>query len=150
MKCPSCGFGDSKVIDSRLTDEKKSIRRRRECEKCQQRFTTFERLQGTNLMVKKENKILEPYDREKVLKGVIIACGKRAISFEDIHREIMKLEEIWAKHEVVETKTIGDDVLNLLKKIDPVAYIRFASIYKEFKNPETFRQEFEHLLQMKD
>lgn len=131
---------DSKVIDSRVTNNGQVIRRRRECLLTGRRFTTFERIQGYNLIVIKRDGTSEPYDREKLEKGIMIACGKRAVSLEKIQNHLSELEEKWVKSEKVESSVIGEDVMRLLKDIDDVAYIRFASVYKKFKDIETFKK----------
>ncbi len=150
MKCPSCNNEDTKVVDSRVSDQKTSIRRRRECEKCGFRFTTFERLQTTDLMVQKKDGSLEPYDREKIMRGIIIACGKRPVSYDRIREKISELEEQWAKDQNVLSRRIGEDVVDMLREIDEIAYIRFASVYKQFKDMETFRHEFEKIFKTKN
>ncbi len=147
MKCPSCGFEDTKVIDSRVSDTGSSIRRRRECEKCEFRFTTFERPQTTNLMVEKKDKTSEPYDREKLEEGILTACGKRPISIEQLRENLSALEEKWGKEKVVASSKIGEDVMNMLKELDEIAYIRFASVYRQFKDVETFKQELGKILE---
>lgn len=149
MKCPSCHHEDSKVIDSRVTDGGSTIRRRRECPKCDFRFTTFERIGTTNLMVEKKDGVLEPYDREKLERGVLIACGKRPISLDKIKEKLSELEEKWAIEKVIPSKRIGEDVVEMLKDIDEIAYIRFASVYRRFKDMETFQKEFEKLFKDK-
>ena len=150
MHCPACAHESSKVVDSRLTDGGSSIRRRRECEKCEFRFTTFERAQASNLMVEKRDGTVEPYDREKLEKGILIACGKRPVSLENIHERISELEERWGRAgEAVKTSRIGEDVVAMLRDVDEIAFIRFASVYKKFKDVETFKQEFEKLFEGK-
>jgi transcriptional repressor NrdR len=145
MKCPSCGYESSKVVDSRISDSGGSIRRRRECEKCAFRFTTFERPQTANLMVEKRDGTLEPYDREKLEKGILIACGKRPVAMEKVRERISELEEKWAGRKTLRAHNIGEDVVEMLKETDEIAYIRFASIYKKFKDVETFKKEFEEI-----
>lgn len=136
----SLSLDDSKVIDSRVTNNGQVIRRRRECLKTGKRFTTFERIQGSNLIVVKRDGTSEPYDREKLEKGIMIACGKRPISLEKIHNHLSELEEKWVRSEKVQSKVIGEDIMELLKSIDDVAYIRFASVYKKFQDIETFKK----------
>lgn len=145
MLCPSCGFDDSKVVDSRVSDQGAAIRRRRECNKCAFRFTTFERLQTSNLVVEKQDGTTEPYSREKLEKGILIACGKRPVSMEKIREKLGALEDKWGKTTVIKSNKIGEDVVDLLRDIDEIAYIRFASVYKEFRDAATFRTEFEKL-----
>ncbi|MCF7830712.1 transcriptional regulator NrdR [Candidatus Gracilibacteria bacterium] len=145
MKCPSCSHENSKVIDSRVTDGGVAIRRRRECEKCEFRFTTFERMQTTNLMIEKKDGLMEPYDREKLEKGILTACGKRPISIEKIREKISELEEKWGKEKIVRSGKIGEDVIEMLRDIDEVAFIRFASVYRQFQDMETFKTELEKI-----
>lgn len=147
MKCPKCKFKDTSVIDSRETSEGKSIRRRRECEKCKHRFTTFEKLETTDFIVIKKDNSREPYNREKVERGVWRACEKRPVTQEQIENMINELEEEWnAIGKEVPSKAIGEGVIEKLKKIDEVAYIRFASVYRHFKDLETFQKEVEKLM----
>lgn len=146
MNCPSCNSEDTKVIDSRLTSAGQAVRRRRECSECEFRFTTFERVQNANLMVRKKDKTVEPYDREKLQKAILIACGKRPVSIEKIREKISELEEKWGKNKEVETSIIGGDIVEILKDIDEIAFIRFASVYKQFKDVETFKKELEKIL----
>lgn len=144
MICPTCSHEATKVIDSRMSENGLSIRRRRACEKCEFRFTTFERMQTTNLMVEKRNGELEPYDREKLERSIMIACVKRPVSIKQVRDALTTLEETkWAKAKVVNSDQLGDDVMGMLKTLDPVAYIRFVSVYKRFTNMQTFRQEIE-------
>lgn len=145
MRCPSCGFDDSKVVDSRVSDQGAAIRRRRECNKCAFRFTTFERMQTSNLVVEKQDGTTEPYSREKLEKGILIACGKRPVSMEKIREKLGALEDKWGKASIIKSKKIGEDVVELLRDIDEIAYIRFASVYKEFRDAAKFRTEFEKL-----
>ena len=146
MKCPSCGYESTKVIDSRVSDGGASIRRRRECEQCEFRFTTFERLQTVNLMVEKKDGTTEAYDRAKLEKGILIACGKRPISIEQLREKLSVLEEKWGKDKIVASSKLGSDVVEMLKEIDEIAYIRFASVYKQFKDVETFKRELAKIL----
>lgn len=138
-------IADSKVIDSRTTDNGKAIRRRRECTKTGERFTTFERIQAANLLVEKKDGTTEAYDREKLEKGILISCGKRPVSFNKIQEELNALEEKWGQLKAVKTTVIGESVVEMLKEIDDIAYIRFASVYKKFKDVETFKKEFEQI-----
>lgn len=146
MNCPSCDSEKTKVIDSRLSDGGNSVRRRRECEDCEFRFTTFERLQNANLMVRKKDGTVEGYDREKLERAIMIACGKRPVSIEKIRERVTELEEKWGKLKEVEAKLIGKDIVNMLKDLDEIAFIRFASVYKQFKDVETFKKELEKIL----
>jgi len=130
------------VIDSRLAEDGRAIRRRRECPKCDHRFTTFERQELSNLIVIKRDGTREPYSRSKLERGIWLACTKRPVSQAQIAKLLTTLEEKWAanKKEVV-TSTIGTDVMKALKKLDQVAYIRFASVHREFKDVEEFKEE---------
>ena len=142
MFCPRCKSDDTAVIDSRLAEEGRAIRRRRECPKCQHRFTTFERQELSHLIVIKRDGTREPYSRTKLERGIWLACTKRPVSQQQIDKLLTTLEEKWAanKKEVV-TTTIGTDVMKALKKLDQVAYIRFASVHREFKAVEEFKEE---------
>ncbi len=146
MRCPRCKNEDTAVIDSRLTEDGRAIRRRRECEKCEHRFTTFERQELASLIVVKRDKTREPYSREKLERGIWIACTKRPVSQKDIDKMLSDLEEKWGKNkEEVESTTIGSDVMNALAKLDKVAYIRFASVHREFKDVQEFKEELGRL-----
>lgn len=147
MQCPKCKNMDTKVIDSRLAERGRVIRRRRECEKCARRFTTFERLEMENMLVKKKDGTLEPYSRSKVERGVLIACGKRPVSEAQVEGMIDQLEEKWsANKKAISSQTIGNDIVTALKKLDHIAYIRFASVYRSFKDVEEFKEELGKLL----
>ena len=146
MRCPRCKNDDTAVIDSRLTEDGRAIRRRRECEKCEHRFTTFERQELASLIVVKRDGTREPYSREKLQRGIWIACTKRPVSQKNIDKMLSDLEEKWGKNkEEVETRTIGSDVMNALSKLDKVAYIRFASVHREFKDVQEFKEELGRL-----
>ena len=148
MKCPYCDETDTKVIDSRPTEEYKAIRRRRECPKCGKRFTTYEKVEEILFMVIKRDGSRESFDRNKVLNGIIRACEKRPVSLaqmEDIVDDIEKsLNNLMEKE--ISTTTIGEIVMEHLKDLDQVAYVRFASVYREFKDVNTFVAEIEKLL----
>ncbi|PID70494.1 transcriptional regulator NrdR [bacterium DOLZORAL124_38_8] len=146
MRCPSCSFGSSKVVDSRMSNANNSIRRRRECESCKFRFTTFERLQSTNFFVKKRNGSTEPYDRDKLEKGILLSCVKRPIDTGKIKENLNELEEKWGREQTVSTQKIGKEVLTMLKELDRVAFIRFASVYRDFEDLESFETEVKKLL----
>ena len=147
MQCPTCKNLESKVLDSRLSEQGKVIRRRRECEKCGRRFTTFERSEFGNLMVKKKDGGVEPYSRSKLENGVIIACGKRPVTQEQINNLINDLEEKWSVNKKgISSKKIGNDLMDALKKLDHIAYIRFASVYRSFKDVDEFKAELSKLL----
>ncbi len=147
MYCPKCNFADTRVLDSRETGEHKAIRRRRECEKCKHRFTTFERVEAATFVIVKKDGARENYDREKLERGIWRACEKRKVTQEQITKIINDLEEKWAKEgKEVNSKMIGEDVMEALKKLDEVAYIRFASVYRQFKDLESFKKELQNLL----
>ncbi len=142
MHCPHCRSEDTAVIDSRLTEEGRAVRRRRECDKCSHRFTTFERQELSSLIVVKRDSTREPYSRSKLERGIWIACTKRPVSQQAITDMLNTLEEKWgANREEVQSSTIGKDVMMSLAKIDKVAYIRFASVHREFKDVEEFKEE---------
>ena len=148
MKCPYCNEDDTKVIDSRPADDNCSIRRRRQCERCGKRFTTYEKLETMPLMVIKKDNSRETFDRSKIESGVIRSCQKRPVStqqidsmIDDIENRIFNLEE-----REVSTAVIGELVMESLKELDEVAYVRFASVYREFKDVNTFMEELGKLL----
>ena len=144
MKCPVCNFPDSKVIDSRPTQDGSSIRRRRECLACQKRFTTFEILETVQIFVIKKNGTKEMFDKNKLLSGVMKACQKRPVNAEDIVSDIeTELQNTLTQE--IGSRELGDMVMRRLKDIDKVAYIRFASVYREFKDIETFVAELKEL-----
>lgn len=148
MMCPRCKSPDTAVIDSRLSDEGKSVRRRRECTKCDHRFTTFERQELSSFIVVKRDGTREPYARDKIERGIWLACTKRAVTQEQIDALLSKLEEGWASnHQEVSSTAIGNDVMRELKKLDQVAYIRFASVHREFKDVEEFKEELGKLFE---
>lgn len=150
MHCPRCKSEDTAVIDSRLSEEGKTVRRRRECTKCEHRFTTFERQEMTSLIVSKRDGTREPYERSKLEKGIWLACTKRPVSQEQIDTLLSSLEERWsANDKEIESRQIGEDVMKELKKIDQVAYIRFASVHREFADVEEFKEELGRLLTKK-
>ena len=144
MKCPICGFADSKVIDSRHIEEGNSIRRRRECLACQKRYTTFEILETVQIIVTKKNGTKELFDRNKLLSGLLKACQKRPVNAEDLATEIEAELQNSLRTEI-STGEIGEIVMNKLKEKDEVAYVRFASVYREFKDIETFMAELRRL-----
>ena len=135
MKCPFCGNENTKVIDSRPTDDS-SIRRRRQCEECGKRFTTYEKVETMPLMVIKKDNNREPYNREKIVAGIVRSCHKRPISLEKINQTVDEIEnQIFNLEEKeVTTTEIGTIVMDKLKELDEVAYVRFASVYREFKD----------------
>lgn len=147
MICSKCKAPDTKVIDSRDSEQGKVIRRRRECEKCGWRFTTFERAEVGSLMVKKKDGTFEPYNRTKLEQGIWIACGKRPVTQAQIDEMISSLEEKWSTNKkMVSSQTIGNDVMDALKTLDHIAYIRFASVYRSFKDVDEFKKELNNLL----
>ena len=142
MFCPRCKCEDTSVIDSRLSEEGRAVRRRRECTKCSHRFTTFERQELSSLIVVKRDGTREPYSRSKLERGIWLACTKRPVSYRAIEDMLGKLEEKWGANKAeVASSTIGKDVMTALAKIDKVAYIRFASVHREFKDVEEFKKE---------
>ena len=147
MKCPFCGNDNTKVIDSRPTDDS-SIRRRRQCESCGKRFTTYEKVETMPLIVIKKDNNREPYDREKIVAGIVRSCHKRPVSISSINAMVDEIEtksfNIGEKE--IPTTTIGAIVMEELKKLDEVAYVRFASVYREFKDVNTFMDEIKKIL----
>ncbi len=144
MKCPACGCADSKVIDSRPIEEGNSIRRRRECLGCQRRFTTFETVETSPIIVMKKNGSKELFDRNKLLSGLLKACEKRPVNAEEIVDDIENEIHNSLTNEITTTE-IGELVMKHLKQRDEVAYVRFASVYREFKDIETFLKELKQL-----
>ena len=142
MKCPYCGEDDTRVIDSRPADDNASIRRRRQCDKCGKRFTTYEVVEKPQLMVYKRDGSFEPFDRQKLIKGIQNAIKKRPVSVDDMKNLVDDIENTFANKMQTETTTseIGDMVLMGLKKLDHVAYVRFASVYKDFSDVDSFIQ----------
>lgn len=151
MKCPYCGYIMSKVLNSRPVDDNKSIRRRRQCEKCEKRFTTYEKIESIPIIVLKANQIREPFDREKLLKGIVRSCNKRHISINDIEVLVDQIENqiyLSEKKEITSAE-IGELAMSCLKQLDEVSYIRFASIYKKFKDIDEFIAELEQIKRFK-
>lgn len=148
MNCPKCNYEESKVVDSRNVDEYNSIRRRRECLKCKNRFTTYEKIEYTPIMVVKKNGLREQFDRDKVIKGMIRACQKRPVSLEQIEKtaEQIEFELNNSLEKEIESSKIGDIVIEKLKELDKIAYVRFASVYREFKDINEFKKELNKLL----
>ena len=148
MKCPFCNTPDTKVIDSRPADDNASIRRRRQCIKCNKRFTTYEKLETMPLMVIKKDDTREPYDRSKIEAGIIRSCHKRPVSSLQIESTVNDIESrIFAMEErEIPTTVIGEMVVDKLKDLDEVAYVRFASVYREFKDVDSFMDEIGKLL----
>ena len=148
MKCPFCQAQDTKVIDSRPADDNSSIRRRRQCESCNKRFTTYEKLETIPLMVIKKDDSRENFDRSKIEYGIIQSCHKRPVSTVVIRKTVDDIEHQIYSMEVSEipTRKIGELVMEKLKELDEVAYVRFASVYREFKDVNTFVDEISKLL----
>ena len=148
MRCPYCDNQDTKVIDSRHTEEGHAIRRRRECDKCGKRFTTYEKVEEMILMVVKKDGSREAFDRTKILNGIIKACEKRPVALADIERVVDDIERglnnLMEKE--VQSSFIGELIMEELKKLDEVAYVRFASVYRQFTDVNTFVKEIEKLL----
>ena len=149
MKCPFCAHEESKVIDSRPTDEGERIRRRRECLKCGKRFTTYEIIESLPIIVIKRDKSREVFDRQKLMTGMLRACEKRPVSIETLDRAIDDIESLIQNSldREVKSEKIGELVMEKLKEIDEVAYVRFASVYRQFKDINTFMAELNKLLE---
>lgn len=143
MKCPYCGYSESKVIDSRPTDEGERIRRRRECLNCAKRFTTYEVIETVPVVVVKKDKSREAFDRNKLLNGLLRACKKRPVPLETLERIVDEIETLLQNSldREVPSTLIGTYAMDKLKKVDEVAYVRFASVYREFKDINTFTDE---------
>ncbi len=152
MKCPFCGADDTRVIDSRPADENTAIRRRRICSSCQRRFTTYEKVESLSLIVIKKDNTREPFDRSKIEAGIIRSCTKRPISADQIKSAVDEIEsELLSQGQrEIHSIAIGELVMEKLKKMDPVAYVRFASVYREFKDVDTFMNELEKLKKTED
>ncbi|MCX8130337.1 MAG: transcriptional regulator NrdR [Clostridia bacterium] len=151
MKCPYCGYVEDKVIDSRPTDEGSAIRRRRECSKCVKRFTTYEKVESLPLMVIKKDKTRQSFDREKLLNGLLRACEKRPVSANDLEKLVDEIESqaYNTLQREITSQEIGEMVMARLKDMDEVAYVRFASVYRQFKDINTFMDELRKLLKNK-
>ena len=149
MKCPFCSKDNTRVIDSRPADDNNSIRRRRQCDECQRRFTTYEKVETIPLVVIKKDNNREPYDRSKVEAGVFRSCHKRPISVDQITTLVDEVENIIFNREDKEipSHVIGEILMDKLKDLDPVAYVRFASVYREFKDVSTFMEELKKILE---
>lgn len=151
MRCPYCGFEEGKVIDSRPTEEGNAIRRRRECLKCEKRFTTYEKVETISLAVIKQDNSRQQYDREKVLRGIIRACEKRPISLAQMDKiaDDIESELYQSMTKEVSSTEIGERVMEHLKELDEVAYVRFASVHKHFSDIDTFMEELKKLQESK-
>lgn len=152
MRCPFCDNDDTKVIDSRPIEEGRAIRRRRECEKCGKRFTTYEKVEASIIMVVKKDGSREAFDRNKVLNGIVKACEKRPVSMDEIENVVNEIERGLNNMMEKEVKStfIGELVMEQLKSLDEVAYVRFASVYRQFTDVGTFIKEIESLMGNKD
>lgn len=148
MKCPYCSYQEDKVIDSRPTDEGATIRRRRECLSCHKRYTTYEKVESLPVMVVKKDGSRQPYEREKVRKGILRACEKRSVSVDQIESIVDDIESHISNslEREVTTEFIGELVMERLRGLDEVAYVRFASVYRQFKDINTFMAELNKLL----
>lgn len=151
MRCPYCAYPESKVIDSRPTDENSSIRRRRECLSCGKRFTTYEMIERVPLVVVKKDGSRQSFDRSKILGGLLKACEKRPVSMETLERAAVRIEQklVNAMEREIPSVHIGELVMEELKEIDQVAYVRFASVYRQFQDLDSFVNELNKLLDKK-
>lgn len=148
MKCPFCSFEESKVVDSRATDDNTTIRRRRECLRCNKRYTTYEKIEDFPILVIKKDLTRENFNKEKIINGLIIACQKRPVSRKQIEDIAYEVEKTISNSMVTEipTKDIGEMVMERLKEIDEISYVRFASVYRQFKDINTFLEEIKNLI----
>ncbi len=148
MKCPKCNYTDSKVVDTRPTDDGFKIRRRRECTECSYRFTTYEKIEETQIVVVKRDGTRQGYNRDKIINGLIRACDKRSVSLKQIEGIADKIEKqlLNTFQNEVSTEAIGELVMNELQTVDDVAYVRFASVYRKFKDINTFMDELKKIL----
>ena len=151
MKCPYCGYTESKVVDSRPTDESERIRRRRECLKCSKRFTTYEIIESVPIVVIKKDRSREAFDRQKLLNGLLRACEKRPVSIDTLEHIVTEIEALLQNSldKEVSSQRIGTYAMEKLKTVDEVAYVRFASVYRRFKDIPTFMDELSRLLEEK-
>ena len=147
MKCPFCTYTESKVVDSRPAEDSEKIRRRRECLSCGKRFTTYEVIENTPLIVVKKDHSRQIFDRDKLLRGLLRACEKRPISVKALESLVDSIEQTYANEMIKEVRStdLGEQVLRELKKLDKVAYIRFASVYRDFSDVDSFLQELKRL-----
>jgi len=148
MRCQFCGYLDSKVIDSRPTEEGSSIRRRRECLRCGRRFTTYEKIETSPVMIIKKDMRREPFDPDKIKKGLLAACQKRPVSIKDIDAVVEKVEKMVYStgEDELNSRRIGEAVMDELKLLDEVAYVRFASVYRQFTDVSSFMDELNKLV----
>jgi transcriptional repressor NrdR len=151
MKCPKCGYMDTSVVDSRLSKDGVAIRRRRHCPKCGTRFTTYERVENMVTMVIKKDNRREPFDRQKIKQGLLKACEKRPISIDTIEKVVDRIARKYedSTEREIPTSEIGEEVMSELKELDKVAYVRFASVYRDFKDVSEFMDELKGLLKTK-
>lgn len=151
LKCPFCGYAESKVVDSRSTEDNMAIRRRRECLKCGKRYTTYEKVEDLPILVIKKDSSREFFDKSKVINGLIKSCEKRPVSRQQIENIASEVEKAISNQMLTEVKsdTIGEMVMEKLKEIDEIAYVRFASVYRQFKDINTFMEEILNLVNKK-
>ena len=151
MKCPYCGEQESKVVDSRHSEDSLSIRRRRECLSCQRRFTTYETVESLPIIVVKRDDSRQPFDRNKIMNGMLRACEKRPVSMQDLENAVNEIESLVQNslEREITTEFIGEQVMEKLKALDEVAYVRFASVYRQFKDIHSFMQELNKILEEK-
>ena len=152
MKCPFCFNDESKVVDSRSTDDNTTIRRRRECTKCNKRYTTYEKIEDIPILVVKRDLTRENFNKEKIVNGLIIACQKRPVSRKQIEEIAEEIEKKISNNMLteIESEKIGEMVMKRLKEIDEISYVRFASVYRQFKDINTFMEELNKLLKEKN
>ena len=151
MKCPFCNCQEDKVVDSRPTDEGLTIRRRRECVNCHERFTTYEKIEMVPLMVVKKDGTRQAFDRNKILNGIVKACEKRPVSMEAIEKLVdnIELQLYNSMNKEISSNEIGEIIMSALKNLDEVAYVRFASVYRQFKDIDTFMSELTKIMKEK-
>lgn len=151
MKCPYCAYQESKVVDSRHSEDGNSIRRRRECLSCQKRFTTYETVESLPIVVVKKDNSRQSFDRNKILNGMVRACEKRPVSMADLEAAVDEIEQTIQNslEREISTKEIGELVMERLKPLDEVAYVRFASVYRQFKDINSFMNELNKILEEK-
>lgn len=148
MNCPYCNYEISKVVDSRPTEEGNAIRRRRECERCKKRFTTYEKIEQVSVMVIKRDGSREYFDREKILKGIVRSCEKRPITLEQMETVVSEIEKdiLNMMQREISSEKIGELVMERLKVLDEVCYVRFASVYRQFKDVNSFLEELKNIM----
>ena len=151
MKCPHCGYQESKVVDSRHSEDGTSIRRRRECLNCQKRFTTYETVESLPIIVVKRDNSRQAFDRNKIMNGMLRACEKRPVSMQELENAVNEIEALVQNslEREITTEFIGEQVMEKLKALDEVAYVRFASVYRQFKDIHSFMQELNKILEEK-